>query len=109
MNHKICTSNVQKLFVIDTHPKHTKQTETVKIPFLSPPVLLHGGLICLAFCLSTCLSRFVCPVLLHWYIAMYDMSQGQITWVPKNGRGVHINIKLLRLGLFLSGSSSCSR
>ncbi len=26
------------------------------VPFLSPPVLMHGGLLCVAFLLSVCLS-----------------------------------------------------
>ena len=29
---------------------------TVSVPFLSPPVRMHGGLICVTFCLSVCPS-----------------------------------------------------
>ena len=38
-------------------------TVWVSLNYLSPPVLMHGGLLCIAFCLSVCLSvrLSVCP------------------------------------------------
>ena len=57
---------------------------------LSPPVLMHGGLLCIAFRLSVCLS-----VCLHTETLEVKghTDQGQIR-VPNKGRWAHDNIKM---------------
>ncbi len=92
--------------------------------FLSPPVLMHGGLLCIAFSLSACLSGCVHHLVVHHlvgtglccapptcvvHLALLvcsflacdlqvkgHMGQGQIR-VPYQGRWAYDNIKLLHL------------
>ncbi len=35
-----------------------KELDAIKVPFFSAPQRMHGGLICIAFCLSVCLFVF---------------------------------------------------
>ncbi len=86
-----------------------------QVEFLSPPVLMHGGLLCVAFRLSVCLSvrLSVCLWLYQksldnnsleknslekksWVKVKGHMIQGQVR-VPNKGRWAHDNVKLLHL------------
>ncbi len=71
---------------------------------LSPPVLMHGGLLCIAFRLSVCLSVTIPKSLdnhsleknskVIWVKVKGHVGQGQIR-VPNKGRWAHDNVKLL--------------
>ena len=46
---------ILKCYLVSVSNKHTAKQPSLET-FLSPPVLMHGGLLGVAFCLSVCLS-----------------------------------------------------
>ncbi len=65
---------------------------------MSPPVRMHGGLICIAFCMYVCLSVTRHKFIYHQTVAprvmKFDLSSIMSLMVSSKGRWAHFNVKL---------------
>ncbi len=94
---KVVTVSWMYMYTLKIYRLKTKRQDTchphevIPIVLLSTPVLMHGGLICIAFCPSVCLS--VCLSVCDWTkIHMKLIHISQTVWHRVTKFGVEMNI-----------------
>ncbi len=71
----------------------------LNFPYLSPPVPMHGGLLCITFCLSVCLSGFTQGTLYTtttvYGVQLFSLRLSKYNLITlRKSRWAHINVKL---------------